>query len=224
MPDISTIRHQEVFDTSKHNPSITLVGAGAIGSRLFAKLVELGLTRITVYDPDTVESHNLANQLYASNHIGKPKVEALADWYTWKTSAQPPDTIRFCPEAVGPSTRLSGVVILAVDSFEARRAIVENNIRNSTDVFRFYDTRMASRHGHVMRVEHEKIDAWFETLGDDDKAEVSACGTSLSVGATAEIVASVCTWQLMLSYIDPTAADEIVNIYTHPWVTSTAKF
>ncbi len=52
---LSTIRHNEVFPAHKHNDHIDLIGAGAIGSRVWAALVELGLTDMSVYDFDDVE-------------------------------------------------------------------------------------------------------------------------------------------------------------------------
>src|SRR5690554_7355564 len=41
------------------------------------QLAKLGITNITVWDFDVVEEHNVPNQLFGLNDIGKPKVEAL---------------------------------------------------------------------------------------------------------------------------------------------------
>lgn len=57
-----------------------VVGAGAIGSSFVIALSKMGARKITVYDFDNLEDHNLANQLYPKSLLGKPKVEALKQY------------------------------------------------------------------------------------------------------------------------------------------------
>lgn len=73
-------RMADVFNKDCFN-SIIQIGAGATGSNLTNIMVRAGVNpaRILVYDYDNVEEHNLGNQIYTSNQIGKPKVEALMD-------------------------------------------------------------------------------------------------------------------------------------------------
>jgi adenylyltransferase/sulfurtransferase len=54
-----------------------IVGAGAIGSAVVLALSKMGMRRATVYDFDTLESHNFANQLHPISQLGKPKVDSL---------------------------------------------------------------------------------------------------------------------------------------------------
>ena len=56
---------------------ITVIGAGAVGSFTVLALAKSGATDITVWDDDTVESHNLPNQWYRLSDLGRPKVQAL---------------------------------------------------------------------------------------------------------------------------------------------------
>src|SRR5207244_2983363 len=58
---------------------ITVVGAGGIGSPTALALAKMGCSRLTVYDPDLVEPHNLPNQFYRLKDSARPKVEALRD-------------------------------------------------------------------------------------------------------------------------------------------------
>ena len=54
-----------------------IVGAGAIGSAVCLGLSKMGMRLGTVYDFDTLEDHNFANQLHPVSQLGKPKVESI---------------------------------------------------------------------------------------------------------------------------------------------------
>jgi molybdopterin/thiamine biosynthesis adenylyltransferase len=57
--------------------SITLCGAGALGSNLADNLVRQGVQQLRVIDRDRVEEHNVSTQLYGEADIGAWKVEVL---------------------------------------------------------------------------------------------------------------------------------------------------
>lgn len=58
---------------------VGLAGAGGLGSNCAVFLTRAGFRRFTVVDFDTVETGNLNRQAYTYPHIGKPKVECLAE-------------------------------------------------------------------------------------------------------------------------------------------------
>ena len=54
---INISRHKDYFDAmSQKLQPITIIGAGATGSRVFEALVNLGMTNIAVFDDDKIES------------------------------------------------------------------------------------------------------------------------------------------------------------------------
>jgi molybdopterin/thiamine biosynthesis adenylyltransferase len=57
--------------------SLTLCGAGALGSLLADNLARQGFQRLKVIDRDRIEEHNVGTQLYGEAEIGAWKVEAL---------------------------------------------------------------------------------------------------------------------------------------------------
>lgn len=57
--------------------SVTLCGAGALGSLLADNLARQGVRRWKVIDRDRVEEHNAGTQLYGQSEVGAWKVEAL---------------------------------------------------------------------------------------------------------------------------------------------------
>src|SRR3954469_26048634 len=58
---------------------VTIIGAGGIGSFTGQFLAKMGVTDLTVYDFDSVEDHNLPNQLYPVEALGTPKSKALGE-------------------------------------------------------------------------------------------------------------------------------------------------
>ena len=225
---LSIIRHEDIFSPRQHDTGVTIVGAGAIGSRIFAALIELGLTKINIFDFDVVEPHNLSNQLYGVPDIGQLKVDSLMGWTTQKLGLSVPNDfqgkLNFHPTKVEPGTKLKGTVFLLVDSMKERRRLVEGCIRGNYDVPRVIDCRMAATHGNVFVFDHSTIDQYLDTLIDDDQAEVSGCGSPYSVGTTASIIANLAVWQFMLSKVDPAAVDTKINVFLHPLTIGTSAW
>ena len=59
---------------------VVIVGLGAVGSWVACCLVQTGVRRLVLVDPDVVELSNLHRQLgYQTSDVGRPKVEALTD-------------------------------------------------------------------------------------------------------------------------------------------------
>lgn len=222
---ISTIRHQEIFNPADNDQGITVIGVGAIGSRVFATLVELGLQRLTAYDFDIVEGHNLANQLYGVNDVNSYKVHALQDWTESKIGSPSTDSrLVFANRAVTPSTKIGGTVFLLVDSLEERRNLFINCIVGNYDVPRVIDVRMAATHGKIYCFDpHLKADQYLATLGDDGDAEVSACGSPFSVAPTAAVLSNLAVWQFIHAKTNPAAADEITNVFLKPLTVTTGS-
>lgn len=56
-----------------------LIGCGRSGSMLAHTLARLGVSHLTLIDPDEVEAHNLDGDGFTPARLGKPKVQALED-------------------------------------------------------------------------------------------------------------------------------------------------
>ena len=125
------------------NMPITVVGAGGIGSFTVMALAKMGCTNLWVYDFDSVESHNLPNQLYREKDIGKPKVEALKDMVQEFTGIE---IKAFNTRVDGKG--FGGIVVFAVDSMDERMKLWEG-VRYNPRVPLLIDGRMGAE---VMRV------------------------------------------------------------------------
>ena len=76
---VDPLRHLSVFSPEAFgNQRVDIIGAGATGSAIVLELAKLGVQNLHVWDFDTVESHNLANQAFGPRHVGEKKVAALA--------------------------------------------------------------------------------------------------------------------------------------------------
>ena len=118
------LRQLDIADPTKFKDKpVTVIGAGGIGAATVVALAKTGFENITVYDFDTVEEHNLPNQLLPiwvgdqdTLQWGKPTalfhlVYDLADIsITIKNE-------RYVDQPLGE------IVIVAVDSLDVRRLI-----------------------------------------------------------------------------------------------------
>jgi molybdopterin/thiamine biosynthesis adenylyltransferase len=237
---INIMRHESVFNPKDHAYPIHIIGAGATGSRVFAALVELGMTNINVYDPDVVEDHNLANQIYMVRDIGKPKVLGCAGFAGEKLGSQHGDMgfhERTVTETfIREGNVQGGVVFLLTDTMASRKEIVNTLVsrcfgttsQQAIAPILIVETRMASTHGAVFSLnpfDKQAHKNWLATLVDDsdtDNIELSPCGTALSVGTTASLIANYAVWQMMQFFVDPLGMQAQVDLFFKPTLTITS--
>ncbi len=195
---VDTTSHAGVFSSVAFglNRRIDVVGAGAIGSRLVFSLVRLGLISVHVWDFDRVEEHNLANQLYGRSDVGKLKVEALQALIEAQTGVR----IFTHPQAVDGSQELGEVVFVATDTMASRWAIWEG-LKYDDHTKLMIEFRMGIEQGRVYVVnpnDPTEVHGWeYASDYDDSHALVSACGTTISVGPTAEVLCGHGVWQFI---------------------------
>lgn len=193
-----TIRHLEVFSPLKFDGTrIDVIGVGATGSRIAMGLAKLGVQNLHVWDFDKVESHNIANQIYGINDIGKFKVDALADLIKLQTGL----VVTKHNEAVTGRSALGSVVFLLTDTMSSRKEIWEGAIRYKMHIDVMIETRMGVDLGRtywVRPTSPDDITFWESTLCSDNEVLVtSACGSQITVGSTAEIVSGLAVWNFI---------------------------
>lgn len=118
-----------------------------MGSFVTLTLAKMGMSKISVYDDDTVEEHNMPNQFYPVEHTGRVKIESL-HWVISTFAGLKIKTIAKQYTRYSPSH----IIISAVDSIEARRAIwkiIKPHMFKKAGTALYIDTRMG---GEYMRV------------------------------------------------------------------------
>lgn len=225
---LDPLRHLSVFSPHAFGSRrVDVIGVGATGSRIALSLAKLGVENIHVWDFDTVEEHNVPNQAFGLEHVGLLKTDALAALIKAATGTD----ITVHSEKVDGTQQLGEIVFLLTDAMASRKEIWNGALKYKLQTSLVVETRMGGDTGRVYTVNPNKpghIRAWEETLYEDAEAEVSACGTSVSVGPTAEVISGLAVWQLMRWFaIENGADDELDNeiIFSlRPMVTMSRKF
>ena len=184
----------EFFQPETVDGRIHIVGCGSVGSALAELLARCGLTKLTLWDFDRVESHNISNQMFRSHDIGKLKVEALRDILT-EINPEAKDDIELEPNGWHGKI-LSGYIFLCVDNIDIRRQIVESHM-NSPYVKAVFDFRTLLTNAQHYAADwgnfrqKKNLLASMQFTNEEAMAEtpVSACGITLGVVTT---VRSIC--------------------------------
>lgn len=153
--------------------TVCIIGAGAIGSHVAEVLCKMGIRKIRVIDYDTIESHNLPNQGYYLDDLGKLKVEALAERLRRGTGAE----VVADASKIEQITRFQeDVLIAAVDSMEVRRLIFDSfqaSVRSEV----LLDGRMGARVAQVHFVDktEERLSRYEGTLVSSSETIQEPC-------------------------------------------------
>jgi molybdopterin/thiamine biosynthesis adenylyltransferase len=173
---------------------IHIIGCGATGSTLAENLARFGITNITLYDFDTVEGKNLANQMFLHRHIHMEKVDAVADIITG-INPEAAETLRL--ERKGwDGQRLAGYVFLCVDNIDLRRRIAEEN-RHNPMIKAMFDFRLGltdAQHYAARWNERKAVDKFIGTMAfthADVVNVLSACHEVLSVAPTIRVIVAL---------------------------------
>lgn len=186
----------EFFQPDMLDSRIHIIGCGAVGSTVAENLVRFGITKITLYDFDHVEPHNVANQMFRNIDIGKEKVDALKD-YLVEINPDVEGEIKLVREGWN-GQRLAGYVFLAVDNIDLRREIA-TMCSKSKYVKGMFDFRMGLTNGQHYAADwkdQKMIDDFIGTMQfthEEAKEEhpVSACNLELSVCPTVRVICAL---------------------------------
>lgn len=180
-------RHISVFSPDSVKYPIHIIGVGATGSFVAMELARMGCPVLNIYDFDDVEIHNIPNQYYDTEDLGKLKAEALADKLKL---INPNITVNINTSAVLPVhddehkgiDEMAGYVFLLVDSMKVRKELWKA-IKENKNIVHCWESRLGSDQARVYSLDMSVKDfAKYEAdFYDDDNAEVSACGTSITV-------------------------------------------
>lgn len=114
-------RQKDWFDPDKHpDLHVVMIGCGGIGSPTAFNLAKLGVPSLTLVDFDLVEPHNLPNQMFKLDQVGKPKAQALKEIIEEFTPCEVEAVESKLEDA---DDYLHGIVVSGLDSMAARKAL-----------------------------------------------------------------------------------------------------
>lgn len=186
----------EFFQPEKEDARIHIVGCGSVGSTVAENLARCGVTRFTLWDFDTVEQHNIVNQMFRQQDVGKPKVEALRD-ILMEINPDIAQHIELKPKG-WQGKLMSGYIFLCVDSIELRRQIVERHM-DSPFVKAVFDFRTLLESAQHYAADWSDLKSRTNLLNSmqfsheeaADETPVSACGITLGVATTVRLVSAL---------------------------------
>lgn len=169
-------RQLGIYNPENRNDEATFIGVGGIGSFAAFGAAKLGVPRITVIDPDTVEEHNVPNQFYDGSQPGESKVEAIASYI--HAHGLEPHVETHMVELPHPDVTLNGLVISGLDSMKARASIWEESIKLNPRVTRYIDARLSGEFIAIYTVNPSNMDdikGYEQTLHSDEEGEEVSC-------------------------------------------------
>jgi hypothetical protein len=194
MLDLS--KSYDFFQPEKDDSMIHIVGCGSVGSTVAENLARCGVKNFTLWDFDDVEPHNIVNQMFRQQDVGRPKVEALRDILI-EINPELSNSIKLKPKGWN-GEMLSGYIFLAVDSIEIRKKIIET-IFNNVYVKAVFDFRTLLESAQSYAADWSSRELRQNLLNSmqfshDEAAEetpVSACGVTLGVATVVRIIAAL---------------------------------
>lgn len=181
--------------------SITIAGVGGIGSHVAFLISRLKPAKVTLYDPDNVETVNMSGQLYGTNDIGHTKVGRISLFMRqyskyYSIVAHP---ARFIATSIPDN-----ILICGFDNMSARKAAFRawksklKSYKGLEDKFLFIDGRLAAEELQVLSIQgnDERAIKEYEEkwLFDDSEAEETVCSykqTSFMADMIASIMVNV---------------------------------
>ena len=194
MMDLS--KSYDFFQPEKDDAKIHIVGCGSVGSTIAENLARCGIKNMVLWDFDTVEAHNIVNQMFRQQDVGKSKVEALKD-ILCDINPEIVDTVELKPEG-WQGKLMSGYIFLCVDNIELRRQIVEKHMDSPyvKAVFDFRTLLESAQHYAADWSDYKMKQDLLKSMQfshEEAAAEtpVSACGVTLGVATTVRLVCAL---------------------------------
>lgn len=186
----------DFFQPEKDTARIHIVGCGSVGSTLAENLARCGVTKMTLWDFDTVEAHNIVNQMFRQQDVGKSKVEALKD-ILMDINPEIKDDVELKPKG-WEGKLMSGYIFLCVDNIELRRTIVEKHMDSPyvKAVFDFRTLLESAQHYAADWSDYKMKQDLLKSMqfSHEEAAEetpVSACGVTLGVATTVRLICAL---------------------------------
>lgn len=223
---IDYTRQRRIIDPKHLQIPITIVGVGGIGSWAALALAKMGCRLVTLYDHDIIAWHNVPSQflpvympMMAEGGLAREVVpvdaEDEADQGIYKVDGLSDLLYTLCGvqfEVVAERYEgqpVSGVLISAVDSMEARREIWRAN-RDNVGLLWLVDARIGGQTLVVYTVDmthQEAMEAYEASLYSDEEAEQLPCTARAVVyvglmvgGVIARVVRGIALRQQMPFY------------------------
>lgn len=170
------------YDNVK-SKTVLLAGVGGIGSYVAFLLARMQIRNLLMYDPDIVEEANMSGQLYSTDNINAPKVEAIGEMCKSYASYY-----NFCAiqERFTKNCIARDIMICGFDNMSSRRVFFEKwkeHVKEKSEEDKskclFIDGRLSAEEFQILCIKGDdtyNIDRYAdEYLFSDEEAEETIC-------------------------------------------------
>lgn len=187
------LRQLGILDPRLMRYPVTMIGCGGIGSPTALALAKAGFPKISLFDPDVVDNHNIPDQLFQMSDVGKYKVHALA--YILSQFSDCETTTH--AKKFDSQESVSGIVISGVDSMHERCAIWEK-LRYNIQTPLYIEGRIGGEILEIFTVQPsqiEDIEFYQKFLFPDNEAAELPC-TARNIIYTGFVISGLIVSQL----------------------------
>jgi len=174
--------------------TVNIIGAGSLGSftaLLLAKMARAFSWELRLFDFDSVEAHNLRNQLFREADVGVSKVAALAD--ILRLLCGETLALSATEAKIDNETFLRDAIIVLVDNMKTRREAFEA-AKYRADVSLFVDARSGGSAAMVYALnprDPDQVRRYEETLYNDEEAVPAPCADERTAPTIFAIAAAI---------------------------------
>jgi len=162
-------------------------GVGSVGSHVVELLAKVGAQHIKVYDMDTVDEENIGPQAFGSSHIGKTKVEAIAEICKESAGLEIETSHGELTEESEISPEPQTIYICVFDSFAARK-MIWNKLKDYPIIF--VDGRIGRfdmRHYLIDTSDPKQVEYYIQSIPESGEGSDLICGEKASAMINYEI-------------------------------------
>lgn len=174
---VSHARQADILDPAlAADTHITILGMGTVGSNVAVELARLGIGSLHLIDFDKVEPHNLPSQRFNLSDLDRNKAEAAADQVKAVSHC---DVTFSTDKLLGGEFLPDGPVLMAMDSNEARMAMVQQSLKFRPNHPIVFDFGMGANHMQIFTMDPSnttQIKTWETFMDPSMAAEPLPCG------------------------------------------------
>ncbi len=195
-------KQKNIYDPAENKLEVTIAGVGSTGSFVALNLAKMGIAKIKVIDFDKVEDHNIPNQFFRFQDIDKQKVNALEEIILEFTGTRIETEDIKIEEDYEFDINLNSLVVLAVDSMEARKLIYE---KLKDFPIKIIDTRFGGEgySVHLVDLSNDEEKERFEASLDSPTKE-TPCGEKGIIYTVLSLASEICNIVKRLDKGEPT--------------------
>ena len=205
--NVSFLRHGAFFGPEDSEDRIlNIIGVGATGSWVGYLAAKMGWQNFQIWDADTVESHNLPNQIYDISQVGMLKTEAFKQKLIEFNPTVQVEIHNEFYTSKNHRNLLEDYVFVGVDTLSARKDIMQG-LKSHLLVEAILESRMGFQHAETNYLDPtyaSEIDEYLSLLKTDTEVEESACNariiTTLTCIVASNIVHTICALAAQLRH------------------------